>query len=636
MSGIAGIAHLDGGSPDRQLLLQMARSLSFRGPDRQEIWTDRSAGLAYSAHLVSGDNTRALGLENLGHDQWIAADARLDAREDLVMLLRAAGQHADLSCSDSRLLLYAYEAWGEDSVRHVSGEFAFGIWDARRRQCFCACDHFGIRQLYFSQLPSFLVFSNTLACVRMHPGVSDRLNDAAICDFLLFGLNTEEGTTSFADIHRLPRAHWLKWSVAGLEIQEYWRPPTDGEIRYKKREEYVEHFDELFGKAVADRIRGDTVGVLLSGGIDSSSVAAVCNEVQRKRGKPKLHAFTVVGPGPSDPDEAAARSVADALQIPFHILREEDGQFFQQTAHGHLHWPEPIDDPAAASVLLQAKQVAENAGVVLSGEGSDNLMTCEPGYYLLQTWRRGNRKQAAIETAQHLMARFRAPDGLTGPLRRIGRIFSEKPASHPPAWIKADLVERLGLNKRWAYADSIIPRHAHSEHPAGYASLFLPQWRSMFESVDAAYTRAALHVRYPFLDLRVVRYLLSIPAIPWFFRKFLLREAMRGRLPEKIRKRAKIPLKRDPTPLTWKRPSDPLREKFWPELQRYVDRKAFEVASYNVNPETAEMDTRVWCLGLWLMGLRLEKTATQPTAPAPMVTLRPQESVPSSVNRRCT
>lgn len=636
MSGIAGIAHLDGGSPDRQLLLQMARSLSFRGLDRQEIWTDRTAGLACSAHLVSGDHTRALGLESLGSDQWIAADARLDAREDLVMLLRTAGQHANLSCSDSRLLLHAYEAWGEDSVRYVSGEFAFGLWDARRRQLFCACDHFGIRQLYFSQLPASLVFSNTLACVRMHPGVSDRLNDVAICDFLLFGLNTEEGTTSFTDIHRLPRAHYLRWSEAGLKIQEYWRPPTDGEIRYKKREEYVQHFDELFGKAVADRIRGDAVGVLLSGGIDSSSVAAVCNEVQTKHGKPKLHAFTVVGAGQRDSDEAAARSVADALRIPFHILREEDGQFFQQIAHGHLRWPEPIDDPAAASVPLQARQVAEYASVILSGEGSDNLMTCEPGYYLFQTWRRGNRKQAAIETAQHLMARFRAPDGLTGPLRRIGRIFSEKPASHRPAWIKADLVERLGLNQRWACADSLIPWNAHSEHPAGYASLFFPQWRSMFESVDAAYTRAALDVRYPFLDLRVVRYLLSISAMPWFFRKLLLREAMRGRLPEKIRKRAKIPPKRDAKSFPLKKPSDLSRENFWPELQRYVDRKAFEMASCNVNPETAEMDTRVWCLGLWLMGLRLEKTATQPTAPAPMVTLRPQEPVRSNVNRRFT
>lgn len=619
MSGIAGIAHLDGRSPNRELLLRMARSLSFRGPDRQEIWTDDAAGLAYSTRLLAGDDTRSLGLESINPDKWISADARLDAREDLVAMLRAVGQRANLLCSDSLLLLHAYEAWGENCVRNVSGEFAFGIWDARRKQFFCACDHLGIRQLYFANLHSSLIFSNTLGCVRMHPDVSDRLNDAAICDFLLFGVNIEEETSSFADIQRLPRAHWLKWSAAGIKIQEYWRPPTNGEIRYKKRHEYVEHFDELLCKAVADRIRGDAAGVLLSGGLDSSSVAVVCHERQIKQGKPKLHAFTVVGAGPNDPDEAAARRVAEALQTPFHALKAGDERAFQRWASGCLSWPEPIDDPLAANLLYQSKQVAKYTGVVLSGEGSDNLMTCEPGHHLGRTWRRGERAQAALEAAEHLMARFQAPDGLRGPLRRIGRSFSKKRlGSQQPAWIRVNLVEKLNLNERWAYADSLIPWHAHSEHPAAYASLFFPQWKAMFERLDPAYTHAALDVRFPFLDLRIVTHLLSIPAMPWLFRKFILREVMRGRLPEKTRKRAKIPPQIKPEFVALNQPPDFLRESFWPELEQYVNRKAFEETVREANPETAEMDIRPWCLGLWLASLRREKmAATDTIAPAP-------------------
>src|SRR3989441_9985525 len=116
----------------------------------------------------------------------------------------------------------------------------------------------------------------------MHPEVSGELNDAAIGDFLLFGLNCNNATTSFRDIQRLPPAHSLSISPEGLKIRRYWTPPTDGRIRYSKPEEYVENFQSLLQAAVGDRLRTDRVGILLSGGLDSSSVAAVAKEVSAK------------------------------------------------------------------------------------------------------------------------------------------------------------------------------------------------------------------------------------------------------------------------------------------------------------------------------------------------------------------
>src|SRR5260370_14858271 len=129
----------------------------------------------------------------------------------------------------------------------------------------------------------------------MHSGVSAELNDAAIADFLLFGLNCDNATTSFRDIQRLPPAHSLSISPEGLKVRRYWTPPTDGRIRYSKPEEYVEQFQSLFQAAVADRLRTDRVGILLSGGMDSSSVAAGGQGVRAQKGQTarKPGAFSV-------------------------------------------------------------------------------------------------------------------------------------------------------------------------------------------------------------------------------------------------------------------------------------------------------------------------------------------------------
>lgn len=605
MSGIAGVACSGGKSPNREWLLQMARSLSFRGPDAQHIWSDSQAGLVHAAHLIKGDRTRAQGPESLGTGTWITADARLDAREELIAKLRAAGQKADASCSDSRLLLHAYEAWGEECVDHVAGDFAFGVWDSRRKQLLCACDQFGIRQLYFSDFQSCLIFSNTLDCVSLHPDVSDRLNDTAICDFLLFGVNNEESTTSFADIQRLPRAHWLKWSADGIEIQEYWRPATDGEIRYGKRRDYVEHFNELLHKAVADRVRGDSAGVLLSGGVDSSSVAVVAKEVELEEGGPKIRAFTVTSADGEDADAIAARTVADALGIPFHPLRVEH-EPFQAWSADRFHSPEPVEDPFVTATLRHSQEISEHTAVLLSGEGSDNLMNCEPRYHLHRAWKQGRRKQAARHALEHVAARFCAPDGISGTLRRFRSLASRPVELQFPQWMNEDLVLRLKLRERWFDHGSSIPWRAHPEHPGSYASLFFPQWRLFFERLDAAYTHAALDVRYPFLDLRLVEYLLAIPAMPWFFRKFLLRESMRGRLPEAIRKRAKIPPKaqQQSAACDGDEKFDFSNERLCPELERYVKAESIGRIPSGADPEAIEMSIRPWCLNLWLEGLR--------------------------------
>src|SRR5207248_2383838 len=119
-----------------------------------------------------------------------------------------------------------------------------------------------------------LIFSNTLDCVKLHPSVSSELNDAAIGDFLLFDYNLDPGTTVFTQIQRLPPAHSLTFAEGKLNVNRYWKLPIRDLIRYKRAQDYVDHFQELITTAVEDRLRTDHAAIFMSGGLDSTTVAA--------------------------------------------------------------------------------------------------------------------------------------------------------------------------------------------------------------------------------------------------------------------------------------------------------------------------------------------------------------------------
>lgn len=600
MSGIVAIASCGGKPVDRGMLPLMTHSLAFRGPDGDQIWAGRLAGLGHAKQSVSGDETRSAGIETLGTSKWITADVRLDAREELVAALRGCGQDANADCNDAQLLLHAYEAWDEDCFAHVFGDFVFAIWDERQQELFCACDHFGVRRLYFAQTGGAFVCSNSLECLRLYPRISSRLNETAIADFLLFGVNQCESTTTFAEIQRLRRGHFIRFSAGGLQVHEYWRAPANGCIRYKKSSEYVEHFGELLSKAVADRTRGKKVGILLSGGLDSSSVAAFCCEERKRRGL-GLRAFTAVSQV-EDEETKAARMVASALDIPIHTLPAESASIF--AGWDSIRWPEPIDDPLAAASTELFAEISRHVPVVLSGEGSDNLMEFEPWPYLRALWSEGRRAEVARELGAHALARFSAPDGLRGPLRRIARKISGGEASIPfPKWINADFSQRLNLRERWLNPPA-PPSNAHPLRPQGYASLFFPQWSYMFEREDAAFTRAAVEVRYPFLDVRIISFLLAIPAMPWCFRKFLLRETVRRRIPEKIRRHRKIVPPEDPLVRAARQdaPRYFTRKNLCEEISVYLDLELLSQLDWNVHGNVIEMQVRPWCLSRWTEG----------------------------------
>ena len=207
MSGIVGIFNLDGAPIDRGLLHEMTHFMTFRGPDAQEMWADKSIGFGHALLRTTEESAREHQPFTLDGNIWIVADARVDAQADLINKLTARGEYVAREVTDVELLLRAYRRWGEQCVEHLLGDFAFAIWDGPRHRLFCARDHLGVKPLFYAHLGATVIFSNTLDCIRHHPAVSDKLNDLAIADFLLFDLNQDPATTSFADVQRVPPAH---------------------------------------------------------------------------------------------------------------------------------------------------------------------------------------------------------------------------------------------------------------------------------------------------------------------------------------------------------------------------------------------------------------------------------------------
>src|SRR5665213_1025795 len=277
MSGFVGILNLDDAPVDRGLLELMTRFLAFRGPDAQEVLCQGPLGLGHAmlrATHEAGAEKQPCALDDR---LYIVADARIDARAELIEKLKAKSNAAgplSLATPDSELILHAYDCWGEACVEYLLGDFSFAIWDARERRLFCARDQFGVKPFFYAQIGPCIIFSNTLDCIRQHPSVSSRLDELAIADFLLFEMNQDPTITSFSDIRRLPPAHILTCRQDKTTVRRYWELSVTTPILYRRDAEYIERFRELLDVAVADRLRTDSAGVLMSGGLDSTTVAA--------------------------------------------------------------------------------------------------------------------------------------------------------------------------------------------------------------------------------------------------------------------------------------------------------------------------------------------------------------------------
>lgn len=469
----------------------------------------------------------------------------------------------DEPLTDAELILHAYEKWGDDCVKHLLGDFAFAIWDDRRKRLFCARDHFGVKPFFYTHIGDSFNFSSTLNELRLDPKVSNTLNEIAVGDYLLFGVNQDHSTTVFKDIQRLPPAHTLTVEDNKIKIQRYWSPSISKEVRFRNPESYVERFSELLARAVQDRLRTDRVAVSMSGGLDSTSVAAIA----RERGA-AVHAFSVVYDS-LIPDEERRYSTLAAthLKIPITQLSADVYSLFDEQVPGDMEQPEPfLISPLTGQFHTLLRLCADFSPIALTGWDGDAFM---------------HEPQLRLRT-------------------RISRML-RKSDQHGffPEWIDESFALRTGLRERckqfWT-PDTVEKR------PAAMRALNSKMWTAIFEGYDPAATRLNLELRHPFLDLRLLDYLLAIPTAPWCVNKHILRRAMQDKLPPAVLNRPKTGLAGDPALQLVRRASVRWLDSFEvsPQLRAFVN---LDRRRPVVQEETADglwASLRVYALNYWL------------------------------------
>jgi asparagine synthase (glutamine-hydrolysing) len=604
VSGLVGILNFDGSPAPACLLERLTKFLSSRGPDAQDVWVDGPVGLGHTLLQVSAGHPREKQPAQLDGRLWIVADARIDSRTELIDKLRTKTRNPGALCRstpDAELILRAYDAWGEGCVEHLLGDFSFAIWDARQRRLFCARDHFGFRLFFYARTGNSLVFSNTLDCLRLYPRVSDRLDDLAIADFLLFESNQDLATSAFGDIKRLPPAHTLSCDRDGITVSRYWKLPEAAPVRYGRAQEYLDAFREIFDSAVSDRLRGTTAGLHLSGGLDSSAVAISARRIADQRGGTvDLRGFTHFHEELIPHEEKHyAGLVGRALRIPIEFLNGDNCHVYDVYDDPDFRTPEPIHPVMGYRNANPAKEIAAFSRTALAGYGGDPALASLLSEHFKRLFRGGKYLQMLFDILGYLTAEGRLSRLY---LRtRFQRWFGHNAPEEFPEWLNPDLVRRFDLKARWdAFLNEDEPNH--SARPEAYSLVASKYWTHIIESEDASISGFQIDVGYPFFDLRVLKFLLGLPALPWSSDKQILRQAAHGILPEEVRLRKKSPLIRDPIEALLQRPESAWVDRFQPvpELESFVIRKKIPRVFKTGNTFGALLQLRPLSLNFWL------------------------------------
>ena len=450
---------------------------------------------------------------------WLTGDVRLD------------GRRGKLAC------LQAYGKWGDAFVDHLAGDFSFALWDEVSRRLICARDQLGVRPLFYANAKGTSArdtwyVSNSLTWIAAQPGIDLALDDTWIADFLDVGHCRDFERTAYRHIHRLPPAHVLTLSDAGEAIRRYWRLEIGEPIHHADPRLYTEQFTELLSLSIADRLPAGRVGISMSGGIDSSTLAACAVDVAGDTARliAETRVFDRLIP---DDEEHFSSLVAQRLGIELRLRPMDDQIYDPDWRARSIRTAEPTVAIFNAQLeIMIAHNMAAKASVWFHGEGPDNALLFEGRAYLAWLRGRGDWRPYARAMAQYARGRS-VGEWLRFAGKSAGFGKDSEIVEAPPAWLNPDLVR-----------DSTKADQApHPWHPDALASFGDPIWQAFLGGFDET---PGLEWRHPYLDLRVLEFMLSVPPIPWARRKFLLREAMRGRLPEAILKRRKTPLVQSP------------------------------------------------------------------------------------------
>lgn len=593
MSGIVGIYNLDSQPVERQKLALMVDAIAHRGPDGADIWCAGSIGLGHRMLWTTPESLlERLPLVNAAGDIVITADLRIDNRDELICALQLDNLPPE-KITDTDLVLAAYEKWDEQCPEHLLGDFAFAIWDSKKQTLFCARDHMGVKPFYYYHKPGKLfTFGSEIKALLSQEAVTRKLNEVKVGDFLAAILQ-DQSITFYQDIFRLPPASWMSVSPTGIKISSYWSLDPHREVRLNSDEEYAEALQKIFAEAVRCRLRSAfPIGSHLSGGLDSSAVTSMARHVLAQAGDNRpLHTFSNIFDAFPESDERPfiASVTEQGGMIPHFVHADQKGPL-SDLDHIFQYQDEAI--PAPTHFLIWGlNNAAANAGVrvVLDGFDGDNTISHGEGY-LVELARKGDWGTFAQETLElsnllsssqrqtlenyglpylaelarkgkwlkfvqevnNLTKYFRVskrslflrqglkpllPEFVTA---AISSRRSKKDEPQDETLINPRFFRRIGLKKRIQTLKKARRIHLPTErelHHRYITAGILTQGLEIIDHYGAAF---GLDYRHPYMDKRLIEFCLSLPPeqkLNQGWSRLVMRRAMRGILPEKVRSR---------------------------------------------------------------------------------------------------
>jgi asparagine synthase (glutamine-hydrolysing) len=518
VAGIAGIVHFDGSPVTDDALRAVTRSASHRGPDGVFYQRSKDCGLAHlalHANPANKNTSQLLRREQDGRIWLITADARIDNRTDLMSSLGIDVERRPTD--DGELILLAFLKWNVACVQHLIGDFSFAIWDADNQTLFCARDALGVNPLHYATLSHGLCVASEAQQILQHPQVKYRLNDGMVGEYLV-GANDDPQASFFAGIKSLAPGHTLLARRSGTQVARYWHPEELSLIEYSDPCDYTEHFRELFTTAVTDRIRDvERVAITVSGGLDSSSIAAVAH---RSTHDVSVHGFTQVYDQLVQCDERTySQHLTRELGIAIEPVPTERFWLLADESAFRPRRESPFQ--AFTSCERYVYQRCQHLGikVLLTGQGGDSLLTGTGVAYLdrlvggdLSVFRDMHshaklRNQSMAAVVNRYLTQSLIPNSIKSTLR--ARLPWRDPAI--PAWIEPHFAQRIGLSHRLRHHTQITGINSRARCTRISEMLYPGTVARAIYYLDQTASEFGIECRHPFLDRRLVDYVLSLP-----------------------------------------------------------------------------------------------------------------------------
>jgi asparagine synthase (glutamine-hydrolysing) len=550
MCGITGKLTYDREPIGRELIESMTLAVAHRGPDSAGYYFGDGIGLGHRRLSIIDLATGDQPIANEDGTVWVVFNGEIYNFADVRQQLEASG-HRFRTRSDTEVIVHAYEQWGAACVERFRGMFAFAVWDGPERRLLLARDRLGVKPLYYAETASGLIFASEIKAILQDPSVSRAWRSDALDTYLT--LEYIPGpATMYQQVRKLPPGHVAIVERGRVRLRQYWDLEFTGDGRDDREDEYLERLDELLRESVALRLISDVpLGAFLSGGIDSSAVAAYMKETSDA---PVV--TTSVGFAERAFDELAhARTVASHLGCEHHelVANPEIRDILPRLA---WHLDEPFADSSAVPTFYVSEAARRLVTVALSGDGGDELWAGY-GRHRVEHWETRVRGWLGpvLSRAAGLASRA-LPHAVKG-ARSLGHL-ALSPADACARKHAYGVFE--GDAKRALYSGDLCAETRHHDPFEGFRAAYRacgssdPLDRALYvdvktylvddilTKVDKMSMAVSLETREPLLDHRLLEFAASVPAslkLRNGISKYLLRRLLRDRVPRSIVERGK-------------------------------------------------------------------------------------------------